>query len=162
MKYFFTADTHFFHARIIGYCTRPFKTVEEMNEKIIANWNQAVKPEDVVFHLGDFAFKDHKELLNRLNGTVVFIRGNHDKVGILIEAWIEFAGETWCMVHDPASVAKDIGKYILCGHVHEKWKVQKRKDQVFVNVGVDVWDFRPVQMKGIIKLLKKEGLWGKV
>ena len=39
---FFTADTHFDHANIIRFCNRPFATVEDMNEALIANWNRKV------------------------------------------------------------------------------------------------------------------------
>ena len=52
---FFTSDTHFNHKAIISYCSRPFESVEEMNDRLIDNWNQVVKPNDTVYHLGDFA-----------------------------------------------------------------------------------------------------------
>ena len=55
---FFTSDTHFGHANIIKYCNRPFSSLEEMNSTIIRNWNEMVKPEDTVFFLGDFCFKN--------------------------------------------------------------------------------------------------------
>ena len=48
-KYFFTSDMHFNHTNIIKYCRRPFKTVGEMNEKLINNWNSIVKYDDIVF-----------------------------------------------------------------------------------------------------------------
>ena len=51
---FFTSDTHFNHKAIISYCSRPFESVEEMNDRLIDNWNQVVKPSDTVYHLGDF------------------------------------------------------------------------------------------------------------
>lgn len=38
--------------------------------------------------------------------------------------------------------------YFLCGHVHEAWR---RKKNV-INVGVDVWDFRPVTLKELISI----------
>lgn len=53
---FFTSDTHFFHEGIIKFCTRPFESVEEMNETLIRNWNETVPKDGTVFHLGDFAF----------------------------------------------------------------------------------------------------------
>jgi calcineurin-like phosphoesterase family protein len=54
-KVFFTSDTHFNHANIISYCSRPFSSADEMNREIIARWNAVVGPEDTVYHLGDFA-----------------------------------------------------------------------------------------------------------
>jgi calcineurin-like phosphoesterase family protein len=73
---FFTADTHFGHANIIKYCQRPFSSVEEMNETLIANWNRVVAAEDTVYHLGDVALGDAKPVLDRLKGKIVLIVGS--------------------------------------------------------------------------------------
>ena len=80
-RVFFTSDTHFNHTNIIRFCNRPFKDVSHMNETIIANWNRMVGPEDIVFHLGDFCLGGSAEwvnVLNRLNGKIYLISGNHD------------------------------------------------------------------------------------
>jgi calcineurin-like phosphoesterase family protein len=50
-----------------------------MDEALIKNWNEKVKPEDLVFHLGDFSFQNASKYRDRLNGSIRFIRGNHDK-----------------------------------------------------------------------------------
>jgi len=81
---FFTSDTHFGHAAILTpeYNNRPFESVEAMDESLIEGWNQRVKPGDLVYHLGDFAFHKREkmlEILSRLNGRKFFVRGNHDK-----------------------------------------------------------------------------------
>lgn len=77
----FTSDLHFYHRNIMNYCSRPWKTVEEMNEALINNWNSVVKDDDIVFNLGDFAFASNskwKEILERLKGKHYLILGNHD------------------------------------------------------------------------------------
>lgn len=79
---FVTSDLHFGHKAVIEYCNRPFKSVEEMDETLIKNWNKVVKPIDKVYVLGDF-FMYHKkpklrEIMSRLNGTKILVLGNHD------------------------------------------------------------------------------------
>lgn len=82
MKIWLTSDTHYFHRNVIKYCNRPFVSVEEMNQALIDNWNSLVQPDDLVYHLGDFAFcgiERAKNILSQLNGTKICIRGNHDQ-----------------------------------------------------------------------------------
>lgn len=114
MTRWFTSDTHFGHKNIIEYCNRPFTTVEEMDETMIANWNAVIQPTDYVYHLGDFAFLKQPqmaELLLKLNGYKILIKGNHDKnknvmanVGfneVYDKLQIEINGETLWMSHYP-------------------------------------------------------------
>ncbi len=78
---FFTSDTHFCHRNIIRFCNRPFKTTEEMDEAMIEAWNRKIGPDDTVFHLGDFCWggsEKWNDILNRLNGHIHLIVGNHD------------------------------------------------------------------------------------
>lgn len=80
---YFTSDTHFGHQRIIDLCNRPFSTVDEMNEALIDNWNSVVNPADTVYHLGDFVmgpFVETMKLVDRLNGLIYLVPGNHDRV----------------------------------------------------------------------------------
>lgn len=80
----FTSDTHFRHSNIIGYCGRPFSSVEEMDETLIENWNSVVKEGDKIYHLGDvympkgYKKNDEDSLFKKLNGTKILILGNHD------------------------------------------------------------------------------------
>lgn len=79
----FTSDTHWYHKNIIKYSGRPFEDVQEMNEKLINRWNTAVRPQDNVYHLGDFSFGNYdqtKNILKRLAGHKHFVKGNHDEV----------------------------------------------------------------------------------
>jgi calcineurin-like phosphoesterase family protein len=77
-----TSDQHFYHNKIIGYCDRPFKDVNEMNYEMLARWNNIVSVKDTVYHLGDIALtnKGNKtDLINKLHGKIILILGNHDK-----------------------------------------------------------------------------------
>lgn len=79
------SDTHFWHTNIIKFCGRPFQDVQHMHKEIRSLWNDCVKKEDFVIHLGDCAFvskwnKHHaKEYLSSLNGKVLIVPGNHDR-----------------------------------------------------------------------------------
>lgn len=83
MTTFFTSDTHFGHARIIELSNRPFKDVTHMNESIVDRWNALVRPDDTVYHLGDVALgpiHDSLKYISRLNGNLILVVGNHDRM----------------------------------------------------------------------------------
>lgn len=79
---YITSDTHFFHKNVIRYDDRPFENIQHMNEIIINNWNEMVREDDLVIHLGDFIFAGGnrlEEIVNRLNGYKILLKGNHDR-----------------------------------------------------------------------------------
>ena len=81
MTVWFTSDTHFGHANIIGYSDRPFGSVDEMDDALITRWNACVGPDDTIWHLGDFVFRNAlptERYLARLAGRKHLIWGNHD------------------------------------------------------------------------------------
>lgn len=78
-----TSDIHFFHENIIEFCpeTRPGHSKEEMNNALIDEWNSKVDVNDKVYFGGDFSFGKYQqteEIINQLNGEIIFIMGNHD------------------------------------------------------------------------------------
>jgi calcineurin-like phosphoesterase family protein len=81
MRLFAIGCTHFGHANIIKLSGRPFASVNDMDAAMIARWNSTVSNGDTVYHLGDFAFKDHAAYLGALNGTIIKLQGNHDPDG---------------------------------------------------------------------------------
>ena len=79
----FISDTHFNHNSVIGFCDRPFKNIEEMNQTIIDNWNKVVKKEDVCIFVGDIFMYSNMEqmrnILGQMNGDrKILVKGNHD------------------------------------------------------------------------------------
>lgn len=80
-KVFVWSDLHFGHRNIISFSDRPFESVEEMNEHLIANYNDYVSPDDVCIWVGDVSFYSSmktNELLDRCNGYKILVVGNHD------------------------------------------------------------------------------------
>ncbi len=79
---YFSADHHFGHVNIIGYCNRRFSSIEEMDKNLIDIWNATVKLEDIVYYLGDFHLgKNPQNYFATLNGTIAILDDNthHDK-----------------------------------------------------------------------------------
>jgi calcineurin-like phosphoesterase family protein len=136
-----------------------------MNEIMIIKHNERVSPSDTVYVLGDFKFGGGPtvwDLRKRLNGNLVFIRGNHDKNNglntCLERAFVRSFGKIFLLIHRPADVleVKDYFDFALVGHVHEKWKfTENERGDKLINVGVDVWDFYPVHLKQILKAYKQ-------
>lgn len=166
MNTFFTSDTHFDHGLkakpggkgIIELAKRPFASLEEMNETMIARWNESVKPGDTVYHLGDFAWHNPKTFRPRLNGDICLIRGNHDPDG-------NFAWFRW--VKDLYEVKVGEQRIVLCHYAFRTWHHDIRGvwhlyghthgslpgyGKSF-DIGVDVHDFRPLEFEEVKKLM---------
>ena len=165
MKYFLTSDCHFSHSNIIKYCNRPFKDVDHMNYELVRRWNERVKDEDMVFHVGDFGFDKGYKWYPKLNGQKYMIKGNHDKnngvKGIIHSMQIEYAGTFYNLVHRPEHIKLDY-EVNFVGHVHDKWKYKIISNQPYsadivycINVGVDAWDFYPVEIQEALNGLQK-------
>lgn len=154
MTIFFTADQHFEHTNIIKYCHRPFADVDAMNTALIENWNSVVRDGDIAYVVGDFCYHYPERYLSQLKGDKVLINGNHDGNRIGLGSLLcSFSGVKIYMQHRPpvffnGTVAK--ADFVVCGHVHEKWRTMQSVLPL-VNVGVDVWDFKPVSLYEIVK-----------
>ena len=161
MTIFFTSDTHFGHGGALGLYRRPFASVAAMNQAIVERWNERIGPNDEVWHLGDFAIRQPAavtaELFARLNGHKHLVTGNNDPPATTgLEGWasvqpyIEIAtdGVSLVLCHYPFRSWRgmDKGWLSLHGHSHGRIKPQPRQ----YDVGVDVWDFRPVTLAAIL------------
>jgi calcineurin-like phosphoesterase family protein len=160
----FTADNHFHHGNIIKYCSRPFRNRDHMNGEMIKRWNKYVRPNDVIVHLGDFALCSKAwatELLAKLNGTKILVRGNHDgsikkneDIGFALvcdQLLMKVGGITTMLSHR----LPEVNRYpLITGHVHEKWSRIVKDGFPCVNVGVDRWDFRPISEQVVAMWLK--------
>ena len=162
MTTWFTADTHFGHAAVIRMNARPFADVVEMREQFVANWNAAVRPNDEIWHLGDFAYRaepgEAGRVFERLNGRKHLICGNHDTLAVA-------TGMAWESVSDIHQLAVDGVRLVLChypmlewpgfyrgavhlfGHCHGNRRGVGRS----CDVGVDCWNYRPVRLSEVLE-----------
>lgn len=180
IRYWFTSDLHLGHHNIIRYVGRPFKDVNEMNDTLIRKWNERVQGDDIVFHAGDFCFKNssggkagegliHKSThyIDQLNGNIIFIKGNHDRnnsVKTIIDRIVIKYGTFFInIVHIPEHYDHNCS-INFCGHIHEKWKFKRiyvpieDKYVDLINVGVDQWNFYPVTFEEIYTVYRR---WSK-
>jgi calcineurin-like phosphoesterase family protein len=162
----FTADQHWGHEAIIAMCKRPFATVEEMDEAMIANWNAVVAKGDNVWHVGDFAhrcdLKRKRAIFSRLNGSKHLVPGNPDDGDTLALAWASIGQIRQIVVEGQ--------KIVLCRYGLRTWPGSRRGalhlyghshgtlpgNAQSLDVGVDCRDFRPVTLAGIKEVLERE------
>lgn len=128
MKIYLISDTHFNHAKISTYCDRP----KDFTEIIIKRWQETVKPEDLVIHLGDVLIGRAgaaKEILGQLPGRKVLVQGNHDRhhgLSWWMEHGFEFATQglkfhnCW-LTHQPSTSLADGTELNIHGHLHNVW-----------------------------------------
>lgn len=169
-KVWLISDNHFNHQKIIEYCNRPFKTVEQMNEEMIKKWNSVVKEDDKIYHLGDFGFGSKEQIANvisKLNGRIFLILGNHDNH---TPQWYRDAGVK--EVYDHPIIIKDFivlshaPQPFICdsrtpyvnffGHVHDSKMFETYGPRHFCAC-VERHNYKPVNIEEVIKYFQEKG-----
>lgn len=150
MAEFIISDTHFSHSNVINFEDRPFNSVDEMDEAMIAAWNDVVGKTDIVYHLGDVCFGSKQKwryILDKLKGNIILIKGNHDKSkiingmareGLLTEVHslgtvLKRDGLFLNLSHYPMMIGERHRQYSVHGHIHS----YSMPSRYHVNVGVD-------------------------
>jgi len=166
---FFISDTHFGHhnaacvfEREDGSKLRPYSNADEMDEDMIAKWNNVVSPKDRVYHLGDFCMQRKKlQVLHRLNGRICIVLGNHDPWKK--RDWDQFQNVDhilgakmmpklgWVITHIP--VYEDQlhmrWSHNIHGHLHANIVKDKhgKPDRRYFNVSVEQINFTPIELE---------------
>jgi calcineurin-like phosphoesterase family protein len=167
--YYFTADEHYGHAKIIEYCSRPFANVDEMNDEIIRRHNEVVTKDDTVWHAGDFTLSTLKyaeNIIRRLNGQHFFVRGSHDKwlEKIISEELLNPFREFVELRVDKQTIVvichyamrvwprSHYNSWQVYGHSHGHLPPQGKQ----WDVGVDNNNFYPVSLDQLTKIMAKQ------
>ena len=163
MTIYFTSDQHFGDSAARSFYRRPFASVAEMDQQMIDRWNSVVSPGDgdEVWHLGDFAVRQSAQrvahLLQTLHGRKHLIVGNNDGPAVTdCSGWqsvrryeeLTIDGKKLVLCHYPFRTWRDVGRGSINLHGHSHGRLKPLPHQY--DVGVDVWDFRPVRLADII------------
>ncbi len=164
---FLTADTHFSDEYTRKRSRRPFADINAMDLAMIDRWNNKVKPNDKVIHIGDFGNYD---MVSKLNGNITLLAGNHERddveAGKINEQYllslgfkdvyleekrifITLDGDPFELVHEPSYSTTN--NYTLFGHIH-KLQMVKRGG---LNVGVDCHNYEPLSLKEVFAFKKE-------
>ena len=168
-RIFVIADTHFGHSNIIKFTNdqgeiirkdlngNAFNNVHEHDELIIRLWNETVFPEDHVYHLGDVGFTNFpyiKDIFDKLNGTKVLIKGNHDnfKLSQYMQIFKDVRAvhvlDKYVLSHVPVHpMCLDRWKGNIHGHTHEHCVESSphHKDKRYINVCVEHTNYTPIE-----------------
>lgn len=174
-----TSDTHFGHNKKFLYGPRGFTSPIEMGEAIVDNWNEVVQPEDVVYHLGDFAmgattdpvfYNTIMGQIKQLQGTIIWIHGNHDsehKIQMICKQCPNIHYPIWATMlkqgkhqfylsHYPTLTAnfddKHFSQHVIAlhGHTHQVKNFLRPDNPFLYHVGVDSHECRPVHIDEVL------------
>ena len=159
------ADTHFGHSNIIKYENRPYLDVDEMNQNLIRSWNNSVKKDDIIYHLGDVSFKNKectKGVVSKLNGIKTLIMGNHDYQTAPPRWWREcfdfvingslLIKEFIILSHKPIYLSENVPFVNIHGHTHGD-KTYLPTNKRFCS-SVEMIGYKPILLSDIIKHFK--------
>lgn len=164
IDFFITSDTWFGRSQILEIAKRTsFSSIEDMNATLIKNWNRHVKKNDIVFHLGNFAWDPYtaRNVLKKLNGKITFLIGNADdalleigdefeNITILEDQIVELPQFDSVICHYPLEIwnGKSSGTIHFHGHTTFSHKTDLRISNR-VNVCTDFWNYSPIKFSTI-------------
>lgn len=158
---YFSSDFHFGHDREFIYKDRGFASISEHDETIIDNINKVVKPRDIIYFMGDFAWDKPNDYFKKINcNHWNIINGNHDKElktqltksNILsfnygfIDIKLNHQKITLCHYPMISWNSSHWNSWNLYGHLHSRAIPLAGKN---INVSLDCWNNFPVSFDEI-------------
>ena len=190
-RLFFTSDTHYNHANICSSTTqwtdpvtcREFASLEQMNSHLIANINEVVGQDDILFHLGDWSFGGFDQIKIFRDSifckNVHIITGNHDhhiennKEGIqslfssvnkylnlnvkyTVGTYAPLMGDVrFALMHFPIASWDNMARGAIHLHGHVHFEPNKRIGLgKMMDVGCDGNGLYPIEMSEVLSIMR--------
>ena len=133
-----------------------------MDAELIRRWNTCVKPDDKIYHLGDFCWGDKKKYLSRLNGQITILKGSHDKDNAFLHL------DSMLTISPLKDEYGNPRKIVLCHYAMRAWPYSHYASWhlfghshgklvpfgLSFDVGVDCWNYYPVSLDEIVDKMK--------
>tara|TARA_B100001093_G_scaffold48995_1_gene41603 strand:- start:5478 stop:6002 length:525 start_codon:yes stop_codon:yes gene_type:complete len=170
-KTFITGNMQLGRQSAIGKWKRPYVSVDKMTSDLIKNWNEIVSNEDVVYHIGNFAWdpKTAYDALLQLKGRFIYFilgendqplkdlhnKGNLPKNVKFIEPYHSLDSLKLCLNYWPMQEWPKKGKkyYSVIGYPTRKYKTVPKKRMI--NCSTDQCNFKPQDINSLIQLLEE-------
>ncbi len=139
-----------------------FPSIDVMDATIINNINSLVMPQDTLYHLGDFCWKNSKlgHYRNAINcRRIILIKGNHEAKGY------DKLKDTFSEVYDLRKIKVEEQEIVLCHYAMRVWNKSHYgvwhlyghshgslgydPYSLSLDVGIDCWDLKPVSFEQI-------------
>lgn len=166
-KIYVYSDAHFDHGNIITkFVFRPFTSTRQMNQELLTNWNNTVGKNEIIYFLGDMTYGRHRYSidywLDKINGQVNYVRGNHDcdqitRARVIPNSYgIKYGDYKFLLMHDPYRPFGYEG-WIIHGDKHnndlENYPFINQKNKT-VNVCAELVDYTPLSLDILISLIE--------
>lgn len=172
-KTWFCSDHHFGHSNVIKHCNRPFRDIEEHDQKLVEYHNELVHPRDLVYFVGDVSLSKEKhaiEMVNRMHGHKILVRGNHDRKNKYGNAFERIVDYLEIDLPDIDGVRTKVvlshypmlswnkhhrGSWHVHGHCHGTMAMANPEyyTRKVIDAGVDCWNMRPIEAGEVARIM---------
>lgn len=159
-------DMHFGDRRILRVANRPFKDLEDMEYTMIENWRSRCEDNDTIIVNGDFSLYGEIEtanILKKLNGHKILVRGNHDILTTkqylncgfeMVYDYPIIVDKYYIVSHEPTYVSPNDSYANIFAHVHDNPNYKDYSIGGFcTSVERDVMHYQPKEWEGIKEII---------
>jgi calcineurin-like phosphoesterase family protein len=159
VKRYIISDTHFYHDAMQSLCGWP----SNHTDLLVKNIQHCLKPEDILYHLGDAHFGTVDQLhdiLSQIPGHKALIKGNHDKLTDTkyLQCGFDFVCDGMVvgnalLTHQRVYIYQlPLGSVNIHGHSHKMYRhgIYEDKNRKYCVYTPDAFNFAPVEVEKLL------------